>query len=678
METFSIVLLLLALIGVSSILKHVIPFIPVPLVQIALGIVIAVLPLEIHVPMETELFLVLFIAPLLFNDGRHVPRSALWKLRVPILLLALGLVFITVYVIGYLIHWLIPTIPLPAAFALAAILSPTDVVAVSAMSGRVKMPKDVMHLLEGEGLMNDASGLVAFKFAVAAMVTGVFSLAEASMSFLLISIGGFLGGMVLAFIIIRFRVFIRRYGMEDVTIHMLIQIMTPFVIYLAAEHFHLSGILAVVAAGIVHAIEKDREKSPSIELQVVSKSTWTVILYILNGLVFVLLGLQIPSVLNEILKNPQFSNVVVIKYILIITAALLLLRFVWVFGSWWGGWIMKHRRVPKPDLRAIGITTISGVRGAVTLAGSFSIPLVLNDGSPFPERALIIFIAAGVILLTLIAASIFLPMIAKSESKRAELEKEAMEQHAYMSIKAAAILAIRDAINDQNRSAALDVISDYNREMSKLKYSGNARDDIQVKKATMEVRLKALEAEADYIEGALKENTIDLETAILFQEYIQRMEMAVTNQVKFRLLFLLRLLKNILLRLGGIFTRKRERLDRSKLQHSKLIKIKTSMSEAAICELKKNMTLGNKEITYEVIGEYNEMLTKLKLFNNAEAAKEFARYKRELLVKAFQTERDEVQTLYENGQITSDILRGVRRQINIREAYWMEESALHV
>lgn len=148
----------------------------------------------------------------------------------PILLLALGLVFMTVFAIGSLIHWLIPSIPWPAAFALAAILSPTDVVAVSSISSRVKMPEQIMHVLEGEGLMNDASGLVAFKFAVAATVTGAFSITEASGSFFIISVGGF-RRCPLALIVIQLRTFIRRLGMDDVTIHMLIQLLTPFVIF---------------------------------------------------------------------------------------------------------------------------------------------------------------------------------------------------------------------------------------------------------------------------------------------------------------------------------------------------------------------------------------------------------------------------------------------------------------
>lgn len=385
MELFIAVLVLLVLIGLSNILNRFVPFIPIPLIQIVLGVAIALLPAGVHLPLNPELFFVLFIAPLLYNDGKRTPRHELWNLRAPILLLALGLVFVTVIVAGYAIHWLIPTIPLPAAFALAAILSPTDAVAVGAMAGRVHLPKSIHRLLEGEALMNDASGLVAFKFAIAATVTGVFSLAQASFSFILIAIGGLLIGALLSFLLIRLGVWIRRLGMEDVTIHMLLQILTPFVIYLVSEEVGVSGILAVVAGGIIHAIERDRTESVQLKMQVVSASTWSVILFILNGLVFVILGVQIPDVLSTIFENVSFDNLQVLGYVGLISVLLLVLRFVWIYLFWKGnensGEALSRG---KPRLKEITIITLSGVRGAVTLAGAFSIPYVLQDGSPFP------------------------------------------------------------------------------------------------------------------------------------------------------------------------------------------------------------------------------------------------------------------------------------------------------
>ncbi|MFC4620024.1 Na+/H+ antiporter [Camelliibacillus cellulosilyticus] len=679
MGIFLIVLLLLALIGLSNLLNHVVPFIPVPLIQIALGIIAAVLPFGIHVPMESELFLVLFIAPLLFNDGRNVSRSALWKLRTPILLLALGLVFVTVFVVGAFIHWLIPTIPLPAAFALAAILSPTDVVAVSAMSSRVHMPKGVMHLLEGEGLMNDASGLVAFNFAVTAMVTGAFSLATASLSFLLIAIGGFLGGAVLAFLIIRFRVFIRRLGMEDVTVHMLIQILTPFLVYLVIEHFHLSGILAVVSAGIIHGIEKERERSPTIDLQIVSKSTWTVILYVLNGMVFVLLGLQIPNVAGKVISDPAINNFAGLNYVFAVAAALLLLRFIWVSLSWWFGWTLKMKRLPKPLIKPIGLITVSGARGAVTLAGAFSIPFVLADGSPFPERNLIIFIAAGVILVTLLIASIFLPIIAKTETDPNIAKKAEAERSAVIQTKIAAVRATQEMINEENRQAAYSIIAEYNRAIHQLKYEDVAIDSDQIDQMKTDIRTKALEAESFFIAKLLKERRIDREAALHARAYIRRKEAAVNNRIKYRMLLLWTLFVKTLWRLSLVFARNKEKISRKRrIKQDEWLRLKKQMAEAALQTLKEQMTPENKAITYLVIGEYYEQLTTIDLLHNADASKKYEHVKRELKVKAFQAERDEAQSLYEKKYISVDMVRKIRRQINIREAFWMEENSLRV
>ncbi|HEY2421606.1 MAG TPA: Na+/H+ antiporter [Neobacillus sp.] len=676
MEFFLIILLLLIIIGLSNFINHYMPYIPVPLIQIALGVLLASLPLGIHIPMDPELFFILFIAPLLFHDGKNVSRHALWRLRKPILLLALGLVFVTVFAIGYLIHWLIPSIPLPAAFALAAILSPTDVVAVGAISSRVKIPKTIMHVLEGEGLMNDASGLVAFKFAVAATVTGTFSMAEASWSFLVISIGGFLGGALLAFLIIQLKIYIRRLGMEDVKIHMLIQILTPFVIYYTVEHFHLSGILSVVAAGIVHTIFRDRDQSPAMQLQVVSQSTWTVLIYILNGLVFVLLGLQIPNVLNEIFQDPMFNNWEVSKYIIIISAALLLLRFLWVCISWWLGWLQK-KQFQMPSMRAIGIVTVSGVRGAVTLAGAFTIPFVLANGSPFPLRSLILFIAAGVILVTLLTASIFLPILAKTDKGNTEELKVEMERIATIRTLDAAISTIRELMNDDNRGAAVSVIATYNQIRNRLQ---NVSDEYsnRMKAVETEIRMKALDVEAHYIEKLKKEGKVDRETTYYTEEHIQRMRLAVTNRMQYRRLFIWTIIKRTVYKLLQFFVPKNEeRLKNRRVKTKKMIQLKVKMAKAAIRYLTDHMTLENENIYLIIIGEYNEMVMKFKHAKKGEDSIQYTQIQRELRVKAFQAERDEIQNLFEEGDITADVIRKIRKKINIREAYWMEESSLH-
>lgn len=675
MEFFLIVLGLLVLIGLSNIVNHFIPVIPVPLIQIGLGIM-AVLVFGVHVEFAPELFFLLFIAPLLFNDGKHVSRSALWELKTPILLMALGLVFVTVFAGGYLIHWMIPSIPLPAAFALAAILSPTDVVAVRAMAGRIKLPRSIMHLLEGEGLMNDASGLVAFKFAVVATVSGTFSLANATGSFFLIALGGFAGGALISYVIIKLKLFIRNFGMEDVTVHMLIQILTPFVIFYAVEHFHLSGILAVVAGGIVHAIERDREESPNPQLQVVSTSTWTVILYILNGLVFVLLGIQIPNIAHSIFANPSFDNGQVLGYILVITLFLLAIRYIWIWLSSLVSGLLQKKGWKRLSAKPINIITISGVRGSVTLAGAFSIPFVMDDGSPFPERSLIIFIAAGVILLSLFIASVFLPILARTKTTGEKNNYEAMEKMARIQTKKVAIQVVESQIRDDNRDAALMVISKYNAMINHILFEAQTKEkEAEQRQLEMEIRLKALEFEEKYLDELVKQGKVDREAAYICREYVHRMEIRVTNKMKFRWFMFLTLLKRLILKVGRLFSPHKKAIKRiNQKRLDKVRDLKIRMSKEAIRTIKNNLTLKNKNVALTIMGDYNNLITMLNQERMGGRSRESVHFEKNLLYKAVQAERTEVQALFESGDITREVANKVRKQINLRESLSLEES----
>jgi CPA1 family monovalent cation:H+ antiporter len=668
MELFIAVLVLLVLIGLSNILNRFVPFIPIPLIQIVLGVAIALLPAGVHLPLNPELFFVLFIAPLLYNDGKRTPRHELWNLRAPILLLALGLVFVTVVVAGYAIHWLIPTIPLPAAFALAAILSPTDAVAVGAMAGRVHLPKSIHRLLEGEALMNDASGLVAFKFAIAATVTGVFSLAQASFSFILIAIGGLLIGALLSLLLIRLGVWIRRLGMEDVTIHMLLQILTPFVIYLVSEEVGVSGILAVVAGGIIHAIERDRTESVQLKMQVVSASTWSVILFILNGLVFVILGVQIPDVLSTIFENVSFDNLQVLGYVGLISVLLLVLRFVWIYLFWKGNENSgEELSSGKPRLKEIMIITLSGVRGAVTLAGAFSIPYVLQDGSPFPERDLIIFLAAGVILFTLIAASVFLPVLAKNEEKVEEGTPQTTERKAQDIMLNAAIRAVKSEMNDENKAAALAVVSDlskYIRQAAGELTAGKRKDILKQETA---INLIATRAERKEIENMMDENVIASEAAFRCNSWLDRKEMMLANRTNTQMMFSLSEIGRVF---GHVFTHRSQKPEQPfMIENAELFRqVKMRTSEAAIKAIRAHMNDSNRIVSLSVISRYERVIAKLRTWNQGKTEDPFDQEKLELQMVAMQEQRNTIQQLYENGEINRDVAAKLRRFINDVEA----------
>lgn len=677
LETFLAVLLLFGLIAVSNIVNRFIPFIPVPLIQIGLGIIAALIPTGIHMHFEPELFFVLFIAPLLFNDGRRTPRGELWNLRAPILLLALGLVFVTVFVAGYAINWMIPSIPLAASFALAAILSPTDAVAVGALAGRVHLPKSIHRILEGESLMNDASGLVAFKFAIAAMVTGVFSLPKASLSFVLIAAGGLLLGAVLSFLLIRVSVFIRRFGMEDVTIHVLLQILTPFIIYLISEEVGVSGILAVVAGGIMFAIEKDRAVSPQYKLQLVSASTWSVLLMVLNGLVFLILGVSVPDVVEVIYRDPALNNFMVAGYVLAITALLIAVRFLWVYG--YSLWESKRRKAEKAPLRSQVITSISGVRGAVTLAGAFSIPLVLGDGvTPFPERDLIIALAAGVILMSLIIASIFLPLLADKKEvavpAAAGVSPVNPELAARNVVIDAGMSMLRSLVAENPEPSRQPVLLEFTDKIDRI---CAARADLdpaneELRRQAVEARLNALEAERTELRKITENGAISEPVAVKMEELLDHTESLLCQRLNTQLRFSLTEIQRLF---SGLFSGKLGGAEgRLAVQNAESARTaKMAMCRAAISAVSDNMSEENRAASQKIIDKYQQMESRLAQGDGWIKDGIVDDGKLELKLQAIQQQRNTVQEMYQNGAINLKVAGRLRRFVDQLETSIWED-----
>ncbi|MFJ1337129.1 Na+/H+ antiporter [Pseudomonas caricapapayae] len=433
MQSAYTVLILLMLVSVSKLVGRVIPL-PLPLVQIAAGALLAWPTLGLHVALDPELFLFLFLPPLLFADGWRMPKRDLWRLRGPILTLAVGLVLFTVVGAGYFIHWILPSIPLPVAFALAAVLSPTDAVAVSAIA-QDRLPTPLMHMLQGEALMNDATGLVTFKFALVAAITGAFSLAEASVTFVLVALGGLAIGVALSWLVGRLRAWMIARGWDDPATHVVFMLLLPFAAYVLAERLGASGILSAVAAGMMQSWLDLLPRQTSTRL--LNRSVWSLLEFSFNGLIFLLLGLQLPDIIKAVTSHEASLWPTLLWRcldVVAIFAVLVVLRFVWVQSIWrligvirrWRG---KEDLVLVPNARSCWLLTIGGVRGAVTLAGVMSVPLLISAGTAFPERDLLIFIAAGVILLSLVSACIALPLLLRGVAKSADdtLRQEAKE-----------------------------------------------------------------------------------------------------------------------------------------------------------------------------------------------------------------------------------------------------------
>lgn len=424
-----------------------------PLVQIALGAIIAVSSVP-TVDLKPSIFFLLFLPPLLFLDGWRIPKDDLFRDRAIVLELALGLVIFTVLGVGMLIHWLIPAMPLAVAFALAAVLSPTDPIAVSAIASRAPIPKRMMHILEGESLLNDASGLVCMRFAVAAAMSGVFSLKDAVGSFLWVALGGLAIGVAVTWVINTAKTwFSARLG-EEVSIQILISLLIPFGAYLLAEHFHCSGILAAVAAGVTMSFSEQGGKALA-ATRVRRAAVWDTIQFTLNGVIFVLLGEQMPSIMARAAETVRITGHQepwwLAVYVLAITASLGVMRFVWVWVSLqWNLFVARRRGEPIPQVswRLVAAMSLAGVRGAITLAGVLTLPFALTDGTPFPARNLAIFLAAGVIVVSLVLASIALPRLLKGLELPPELSRENDIDRARIAAAQAAIAAIEKTQHD--------------------------------------------------------------------------------------------------------------------------------------------------------------------------------------------------------------------------------------
>ncbi|MDN3710709.1 sodium:proton antiporter [Paracoccus cavernae] len=336
MDVISMILMLLVAVILSRVVISILPL-PLPLVQIALGALLAGLT-DLGISLDPDVFFLLFLPPLLFLDGWRIPKEGLLRDRRTIAALAFGLVVFTVLGVGLFIHWMIPAMPLAVAFALAAILSPTDPVAVSAIAPNVPMPKRLQHILDGEALLNDASGLVCMRFAVAAAMTGAFSLGDATMTFVWLVLGGVASGAGVATAVNSVKsALARRYG-EETGPEILISLMIPFAAYILAEKIEASGILAAVAAGIVMSFHEQSGQA-QVSTRMRRAVVWDTVLFTLNGVIFVLLGEQLPKIIDSAVKAVTEAGhhepLWLLVYVLAINVALVVLRYLWVWVSFW-------------------------------------------------------------------------------------------------------------------------------------------------------------------------------------------------------------------------------------------------------------------------------------------------------------------------------------------------------
>lgn len=499
-------LVLLATVLASSVISQLLPRLSLPLIQIACGIVVALVAHDqINVILNPDLFLVLFIAPLLFYEARESNKLQLWQNRGAMLSYAIGLVIAIVLIVGFVLHWFAPSIPLAACFALGAALGPTDPIAVASVSKQAEIPHRQRIILQGESLLNDASGIVSFQFSVAAVVTGTFSAVEAVGEFCLSFVGGLIGGIVLGFCLVKLADLVRGWGLENTTFHVSLEIITPFFAYLLAESVHVSGIIMVVACGIVMSLAPRSIDPSSSRMNIVSTSVWEVITFALNGIVFVMLGTQLPQAIGNIWINEGISNLDLVIIILIITVLMHGTRYVWTLVS--EAYTFYRDKVEvtwKQRLHSAAVMTLAGSKGAITLAIMFSLPLYVNTGSSiqmFPQRDLLVFLASGVILLSLIIATFVVPLLAPRKTVADE------DQHDVNRVKAQILRSVIEELTlrqtPENATAMRPVIEQYTERLERFK----DEQDIQ-SESDKQLRLQVLEWEQEYVLSLIENDEV--------------------------------------------------------------------------------------------------------------------------------------------------------------------------
>ncbi len=696
MHIVEAVILLMTLVVVSNVIDHFVPAVPVSLIQVILGLGVALI-MRTSIPLETDWFLLLFVAPLLFNDGRRFPKKELWQLRGPILANAIALVFLTTILGGLLFHLIIPTMPFSVSFALAAILSPTDPVAVQSIAKRANLPESILHIVSGESLINDASGLIAFKYAVAATVTGVFSIKAAALDFVYISVMGFVSGIIVIAIILAIQDWLYRQGINDVIFSTVLQITTPFVVYLITEEvFHASGVIAVVTAGIIFHFYQPAPDRSQPELTLVSERTWDIIIYMLNGTVFLILGIELPIATTNVIQNDKINTFSAIGISFVAWFILLAIRVVWIYTyQFFSNFRANKRGVDRSkkmhSFKAALLAGLSGVRGAVTMAGVLSIPTVVSSGRAFPSRSLALFVAAGVIILSLVVATVMLPLISENkaplltrantvdddlEAASEDAQKDdhyISEDEAQLYIMKLAVQRIEEERRPNNQKEAYDLILDYQFLIRRLELKLQDKKEMaSIISDELALRRVALRGERAAIKRLYNNQEISQETYLVANERLQLIERQMVRSIgkKSRLgRDTLRQFVRLAKRFNLWWVRRRSRTNID----DELALVQREQAKGAIQELSSYFARDDidserfdSQSVYHLIIHYRNQIELAKDHTKKQIRDQTMAYQH-LRVEALAAEREGVQVLLEQGHIDWTMAAHLRQYINYSE-----------
>ena len=522
MELLIYLILFLFVLIVSSTTNKLLPFLPLPLVQILLGIGIGLFLPNTDFHLNTELFLAVVIGPLLFREAQEADITSVLKHWRIIVYLIFPVIFISTLSLGALAHFLWLSLPLAACVAVGAALGPTDLVAFASLSERFSFPKRVSNILKGEGLLNDASGLVAFRVALAAWTTGAFSLSQAGTSLALSILGGFAVGFVTAMINRFLHTFLLSLRATDIASELLLELSLPLMTFFIAEEIHVSGIIAVVVAGILKASRFKKITLLEAQVDTVTDTVWHTVTFMLNGSVFVILGIELEMIAEPILTNPLYNPLLLLVSVVLLTLLLFAIRFVMIYGFY----IWRTRRLKKNlrnYMKDMLLLTFSGVKGTVSIATILLIPSNLER-----EYPLLLFLVAGVTLLSFLTGLLVLPHLSEEQEETkdylmhiailnevtGELEKE-LEGHKNK-------LPLYAAIDNYHGRIENLILSQENK---------SAQEDWEA------LKLLILSIESDGLEQAYEEGKIGERGYQVYQRYLKNMEQSINRKVASRLTY---------------------------------------------------------------------------------------------------------------------------------------------
>jgi monovalent cation/hydrogen antiporter len=437
MEGLELVLLLLAVVAAVTLLAERIG-IPYPILMVVAGLAIGLVPAIPSVELDPETVLAVFLPPILFSGAYFLSVRDLWRNIRPITLLAVGLVITTTLAVSAVAMALAPELGWPVALALGAIVSPPDAIAATSIARRLGLPRRLVIIFEGESLVNDATALTTYRLAVAAAVgTASLDLGSAAVSFVTVAVGGAVVGLVIGWVATKLIGLI-----EDPPVEVLVSLLAPFAAYIPAETAGVSGVLAVVVAGLLVGYRSSRIMRSDARL--LGASTWQMVIFVVNGLAFLLVGLQLPTVLDDI---EGYAAGELIGLAAAVCVTVILVRLAWIYpATYLPRWLIPSlaRRDPAPPARVPVILGWGGMRGAVSLAAALALPLQTEAGDPFPGRGLVIFLAFSVILVTLIGQGLTLPVLIRRLGVVDQGDTEHEEVHARTVAAQAALVRLEE------------------------------------------------------------------------------------------------------------------------------------------------------------------------------------------------------------------------------------------